>query len=72
MHLWLSQGGIICRNCQHEEYRQNRIPAGTIAVLRRISQPETDLSRLKVSDVQLKEMRQVVNSAVSHVLGRRP
>ena len=70
--LWLSQGGIICRGCQHEEYRQNRIPAGTVAVLRRISQPEADLSRLGVTDLQLKQMRQIVNSAVSHVLGRRP
>lgn len=70
--LWLSQGGVICRNCQHEEYSQNRIPAGTVALLRRLSQPETDVTRLGVSDVQMKQMRQFVNSAVSHVLGRRP
>jgi DNA repair protein RecO (recombination protein O) len=70
--LWLSQGGIVCRNCQHEEHQQNRIPAGTVAVLRKISQPEADLSRLGASELQLKQMRQVVNSAVSHVLGRRP
>lgn len=70
--LWLSQGGVVCRNCQHEEFTQNRIPAGTIAVLRRLSQPETNLSRLAVTDVQLKQMRQFVTSAVSHVMGRRP
>ena len=70
--LWLSQGGIVCRNCQHEEHRHNRIPAGTVAVLRRISQPDADLSRLAVSDLQLGQMRKVINSAVSHVLGRRP
>lgn len=70
--LWLSQGGIVCRNCQHEDSSPNRIPAGTVAVLRRLSQPETDLSRLSVSDLQQKQMRQVVNSAVTHILGRRP
>jgi DNA repair protein RecO (recombination protein O) len=70
--LRLSQGGIVCRNCQNEEHQQNRIPAGTVAVLRKISQPEADLSRLGASELQLKQMRQVVNSAVSHVLGRRP
>ena len=70
--LWLSQGGIVCRNCQHEDSQQNRIPAGTVAVLRKLSQPDTDLSRLSVSEVQQKQMRQVVNSAVTHILGRRP
>jgi DNA repair protein RecO (recombination protein O) len=70
--LWLSQGGIICRDCQREDLNQNRIPAGTVAVLRRLSQPDTDLSRLSVSDLQQKQMRQVVNSAVTHILGRRP
>ncbi len=70
--LWMSQGGVICRNCQHEESNQNRMPAGTVAVLRILSQPHADLTRLAVSDLQRKQMRQVVNSAISHVLGRRP
>lgn len=70
--LWLSQGGVICRDCQHEEQKQNRIPAGTVQVLRRLSQAETDLTRLAVSDLQIKQMRQFVNSAITHVLGRRP
>ena len=70
--LWLSQGGVICRNCQQEEYSQNRIPAGTVALLRKLSQADTDPSRLGVSDLQLKQMRQFVTSAVSHVFGRRP
>jgi DNA repair protein RecO (recombination protein O) len=70
--LWLSQGGIVCRNCQNKDSQPNRIPAGTVAVLRRLSQPETDLSRLSATDLQQKQMRQVVNSAVTHILGRRP
>ncbi len=70
--LWLSQGGIICRSCQQEETQHNRIPAGTVALLRKLSQPDVELSRLGVSDLQLKQMRQVVNSAINHILGRRP
>lgn len=71
--LWVSQGGLICQECQHAEYRQNRIQAGTVAVLRQLAgESHAALDRLAVSADQFGELRQFTTSAISHVLGRRP
>ena len=73
--FWVSQGGLICRNCQKEEFSQsqNRIQAGTLALMRRLSaDSDPALTRLVVSPAQQREMRQISTMAISHTLGHRP
>ena len=70
---WVSQGGFICSKCQKHEYKGIQIQAGTLAILRRLaSQSDTSLKNLVVSPQQLRELRHIATSAVSHVLERRP
>lgn len=70
---WVSQGGLICPDCQHEEYSQIEVHAGTAAVLRKFAE-ETGQTwlRVQLSPQQAKEARHVTAAAISHVLGRRP
>lgn len=70
--LWVSQGGLLCRACQQHQHSGNQLPAGTVAVMRRLTQPDADVARLSVSDAQLAQLRNVATSAVSHVMGKRP
>jgi DNA repair protein RecO (recombination protein O) len=71
--FWVSQGGLICRTCQREEYQGDAVPAGTIALLRQLaSDNEALLEHLQVTPAQLQQLRPLVTSAISHVLGRRP
>ncbi len=72
--LWVNQGGLICQRCQRESYQpqSTSVPAGTVMLLRRLSQPESDPARIAVSEQQIRQMRQVTTAAISHGLGRRP
>jgi DNA repair protein RecO (recombination protein O) len=71
--FWVSQGGLICRTCQREEYQGRPLPAGTIALLRRLaSESGALLARIQASPAQLEQLRSFATSAISHVLGRRP
>ena len=71
--FWVSQGGLLCPDCQQEAYGQNRIPLGTVALLRRLAaEPAPSPDRLEISPQQYRELRQFTTSAISHVLGRRP
>lgn len=71
--FWGSQGGLICPECQREEYSQVTIHAGSAAILRLLAgENEQSWRRLNLSPQQLKEVRRITTSAVSHVLGRRP
>lgn len=66
--------GLICRECQpQEEPSQNRIQAGTVTILQRLSaEGDTTIGRLGVSSQQFRESRQVVTAVVCHAMGRRP
>lgn len=70
--FWVSQGGLICQECQQREFQsQPTIQPGTLAVLNRLTLPGDELSRnFVISDQQYAEMRKIVTSAVRHVLGR--
>ena len=71
--FWVSEGGLICPACQREEYTQISIHAGTAALLRLLSsESEQAWKRLNLSVQQMKEVKLVTTSAISHVLGRRP
>lgn len=71
--FWVSQGGLICRNCRPPEYQHQAVQSGTVAVLRRLAaESDAGLDRLAVSPTQLQQMRQFMTTAISHALGRRP
>jgi DNA repair protein RecO (recombination protein O) len=71
--FWVSEGGLICPECQHEGYSQISIHAGTAAVMRLLSgESENAWKRLNLNPRQLKEVKTVTTSAISHVLGKRP
>ena len=71
--FWVSQGGLICRACRTEKYARHPVQGGTVAVLQALSSPGSAVGhRIGVSPAQLKELRTLLSSAVSHVMGRRP
>jgi DNA repair protein RecO (recombination protein O) len=71
--FWVSQGGLICPECQREGFSQIAVHAGTAALLRVLgSEHDEAWRRLEFSPQQAKELRQVTTAAISHVLGRRP
>jgi DNA repair protein RecO (recombination protein O) len=71
--FWVSEGGLICPDCQQEGYTQIAIHAGTAAILRLLaSESEQAWRRLNLTAGQIKELKLVTTSAISHVLGRRP
>jgi len=71
--FWVSQGGLICPNCQREGFSQIAIHAGSAAALRLLAgDSEQAWQCLELSPQQYKEMKQVTTAAISHVLGRRP
>lgn len=70
---WVSQGGLICPECQRQEYAQIEIHAGTAAILRAISQDAgVAWQRLQMTPQQYQEAKHVTKSAISHILGHRP
>ena len=69
---WVSQGGLLCPNCQRPEYQSKKIQAGTVAILRKLISGEAVWERLTLSTEQFQQIRQVTTSAISAALGRRP
>lgn len=70
--FWMSQGGILCPDCQQEQYSDHPIQAGTVAILKALSRESDKPARISASDRQLRELRHTLTSAVSAILGRRP
>jgi DNA repair protein RecO (recombination protein O) len=71
--FWVSQGGLICPRCQKEGLNRNRIQAGTVMLLRRLSsEADPHAENLSVSASQMQEIRRVATAAISHALGHRP
>lgn len=76
----VTQGGFVCRRCEEraggKPYpgdERRRLQPGTVALLRQLSgSSPAVMRRLEIAPQQMGEVRQVVSSAVSHVLGRRP
>lgn len=70
--FWVTQGGLICPECQQEDYSPVTIHAGTAAALQMLAGEGEAWRRLSLSPQQSKECRQIVTSAISNALGRRP
>src|SRR5262249_3658376 len=70
---WVSQGGLICPECQRQEYSQIEIHAGTAAILRKLSEDDTHAwQRLQLTPQQSKEAKHVTTATITHILGRKP
>lgn len=71
--FWVSQGGLICPECQQEGFSQLTVHAGTAAAIQKLADENDQLwRRLTLSPQQQKEARQVATSALSQILGHRP
>lgn len=70
--FWVSQGGLICGDCQRPEYRRNLLESGTISHLRQLSSDSNSIDQLCISPLQLSQLHFFTTSAISYVLGRRP
>lgn len=71
--FWISQGGVLCPNCQREQFAPHQIQAGTVAMMQRLSESSDELSgRFKPSAQQIKELRYTLTAAISAILGRKP
>ena len=70
---WVSQGGLLCKGCRSEEYQGRSVSAGSIAVLRRISESQTKLSyRVRLTKEQSAECHRLAVSVISQILGKKP
>ncbi len=70
---WVSQGGLLCEACRREEFSGTSISAGSIEVLRRMTQDSSEhISRMKLSQQQAEECHKLAVSAITNALGRRP
>jgi DNA repair protein RecO (recombination protein O) len=68
---WVSQGGLLCRNCQTREYKNNRIGLEAVRWLRDLSEPEP-IEPEHLDEKVMREMSNVTTSAVTYDLGHRP
>ncbi|QDT29834.1 DNA repair protein RecO [Gimesia panareensis] len=66
-------GGVYCRDCEQQRHGNVRVSRGTISVLQKLSTENTLLSqRLNLSLQQQREIRHLLSTTMSHILGRRP
>ena len=70
---WVSQGGLLCADCRHQEYAGRSISAGSLVVLQKLADGESSLAeRLRMSRNQAAECHQLAVSVITNVLGRKP
>lgn len=70
---WVSEGGLICPDCQKDGYTQIAVHAGAVAALRQLSSESEDVwKRLNLNKAQFKELKRITTAAICHVMGKRP
>ena len=70
---WVSQGGFLCQQCQQSGIDSRPIQAGTLAILNRLVQTENQSSdRIQVSPAQQQQMRRILSSTITYLLGKPP
>lgn len=71
--FWVSQGGLICADCRRPEYEHKPLQTGSIRLLKQLAEDTPDaLRNFSPSTEQLRQIRRVTVSAISHSLERRP
>lgn len=69
----VNNGGLYCQHCEQQRHGNIRVSRGAIAVLQKLSDEKTQLSqRLNISLQQQREIRKLLSTTMSHILGRRP
>lgn len=70
---WVTQGGLLCNNCRKQEYQGKSVSAGSIALLRRMTESPTRLvDRIRLTQQQSSECHKLAVSVISQVLGKKP
>ena len=70
---WVSQGGLLCPDCRRQEYAGKSISAGAVAILKRMSGDDSQLSdRIRLTKDQSVECHRLAVSVITNVLGRKP
>lgn len=70
---WVQQGGLLCAGCRREEYAGRSISGGSIAVLRKLTDENSQLAgRLRINREQAIECHQLAVAVITNVLGRKP
>ena len=70
---WVSQGSLLCHTCRRQEYVGKSISAGTIAILRRMTESNDILTeRIRPTKQQSLECHNLAVSAITQALGRKP
>lgn len=70
---WVTQGGLVCRDCGRPDLTHTEIHTGSLQILGRLADPDgTHLGDLQPSLPQYKGLRRLMTSAVCQVLERRP
>jgi DNA repair protein RecO (recombination protein O) len=66
-------GGLLCPQCPPQEFIRQHIHAGTVALSRALTNSSTVLPpHLTATDQQIRELRFLLTSSISGLLGRRP
>jgi DNA repair protein RecO (recombination protein O) len=70
---WVTQGGLVCKDCGRPDLSHTEIHSGSLTILSRLADPDAaGLAELQPSNPQYKGLRRLMTSAISHVLERRP
>ncbi len=71
---WVCQGGLLCANCRREEYAGSSVSAGSIEILRKLTELDSTGTRMRISfsKQQAQECHRIAVSAITHAMGRRP
>ena len=69
--FWVSQGGVLCRDCQKQEYKQNRLRLETVHLLRDLAEADA-IEPDHLDPATIREMSNVTTSAITYDLGRPP
>ncbi|MEZ6066362.1 MAG: DNA repair protein RecO [Planctomycetaceae bacterium] len=73
LRYWVTQGGLICRECGRPEHGSTEVHPGTIDILQKLSEGAADsILQLQPSPQQVKELRRLLTSTISQALDRRP
>lgn len=70
---WVSQGGLLCPQCQSDEYSQSTIQAGSVELMKKLAtDSNTHAEHISASPKQVQEVRRTLTSSISSILGYRP
>jgi DNA repair protein RecO (recombination protein O) len=71
--FWVAQGGLLCPQCQKQEYSQHQLHGDAVALMRHLaSEHEISIAHTTSTPRQLKEIRHTLTAAISAILGHRP